>query len=146
MNIYLARIKTMRTKELTIDLVKKHLNLDPEYTADDMYLYQLILAVQNSILKKCNLPLRLGNTNQCIYYNKQLEKCNMNETCVCSEWASSKKFEPALIQAMLLLIGNLYANREPVTGLNANKIPYTFDYLLESYVNYGKFNHCEEYY
>ena len=127
-------------KELTIELVKKHLNLDEDFTDDDMYLYQLILAVQNSILKKCNLPSWLGNTNKCIY--RRNNECTLNQVCKCEEWTSSKRLEPALVQAMLLFIGNLYLNREPVITVNINKIPYTFEYLLESYVNYSDKKEC----
>ena len=43
---------------------------------------------------------------------------------------------PAVIHAILLLIGNLYANREPVSYSSVNKVPYTFDYLISLYKNY----------
>ena len=44
---------------------------------------------------------------------------------------------PAVKAAMLLLVGNLYANREPVSYASVNKVPYTFDYLLSLYKNYS---------
>jgi len=44
------------------------------------------------------------------------------------------KLPAPIIQAMLLTVGNLYANREPVAmGVAANAIPYTFDYLKGLY-------------
>jgi hypothetical protein len=43
---------------------------------------------------------------------------------------------PAIILAMLLMIGNLYANREPVTIGSVVKIPYTYEYLVGLYKHY----------
>lgn len=40
----------------------------------------------------------------------------------------------SLRQAILLLAANLYANREPVAYGTPQKIPYTFDYLISSYI------------
>lgn len=37
---------------------------------------------------------------------------------------------------MLLMIGNLYANREPVTYGTVVKIPYTYEYLIGLYKRY----------
>ena len=44
---------------------------------------------------------------------------------------------PAVKAAILLLVGNLYANREPVAYTSVNKVPYTFEYLLSLYKNYS---------
>ena len=44
---------------------------------------------------------------------------------------------PAVKAAILLLVGNLYANREPVAYTAVNKVPYTFDYLISLYKNYS---------
>ena len=39
-----------------------------------------------------------------------------------------------IIQAMLLTVGNLYANREPVAmGTIVTAVPYTFEYLKGLY-------------
>lgn len=38
--------------------------------------------------------------------------------------------------AGLLLIGNFYANREPVSFGQAYKIPYSYEYLLAPYIQY----------
>ena len=35
-----------------------------------------------------------------------------------------------LLQAMLLMIGNLYQNRESVSFTNTSEIPFAYDYLL----------------
>jgi hypothetical protein len=42
-----------------------------------------------------------------------------------------------ITQAMLLVVGNLYANREPVAiGVSAVNVPYTFEYLKGLYKNH----------
>ena len=38
--------------------------------------------------------------------------------------------------AILLLVGNFYANREPVAFSSPVVIPYTLEYLLAPYINY----------
>ena len=43
---------------------------------------------------------------------------------------------PSVIHAMLLMIGNLYTNREPVTVGSVVKIPYTYEYLVGLYKHY----------
>lgn len=45
----------------------------------------------------------------------------------------------SIIHAVLLLIGNLYNNREPVSYGTVVKVPYTLDYLLAPYKNYLSF-------
>lgn len=46
------------------------------------------------------------------------------------------KLPSAINQAMLLMIGNLYANREPVAFTQSSKVPYTMEYLLGLYKHY----------
>ena len=43
---------------------------------------------------------------------------------------------PAIIHAMLLMIGNLYANREPVAFGTVVKPPYSYEYLIGLYKHY----------
>ena len=47
-------------------------------------------------------------------------------------------------QAILLLVGNLYTNREPVAFSSPVVIPYTLEYLLAPYINYGPLPTLEE--
>ena len=42
----------------------------------------------------------------------------------------------SVIHSILLMIGNLYANREPVSFTTVAKVPYTLDYLLNLYKHY----------
>ena len=151
-----------RMKELTLSLVKKHLNIDDTFTEDDDYLIQLIQAVQNIIIRRYNLKPQKGNEgadgvyegDMCFFREEELpHKCYLKlatpSYCMCDSnnyecvvgcpYAKYKKlyFEPALLHGMLLLIGNLYANREPVNQGTLSKLPYTLDYLCEPYKNYG---------
>jgi len=40
---------------------------------------------------------------------------------------------PSITHAILLMVGNLYMNREPVTFGQVNKIPNTLEYLINLY-------------
>lgn len=47
------------------------------------------------------------------------------------------KIPPPLKQAMLLLCGTYYSNRENVAFASSAEIPVTYSYLLSLYQNYG---------
>lgn len=77
-----------------------------EHNEDDNYIKDLINVAECSVLDYCNLP----------YYTNPV---------------------PAPIkQAILLVVGNLYANREPISFSTPYKIPYTVDFLLAPYIKY----------
>ena len=66
--------------------------------------------------------------------------------CVASERIEShidKKFEEfevipmSIKHAVLLLVGELYKNRELTTESSVNELPFTIDYLLTNYKNYS---------
>lgn len=78
---------------------------------DDLYILGLIDVAEDAVARNLNLKL--------------------DELAVDGEFTP-----PAVIHAILLLIGNLYANREPVSYSSVNKVPYTFDYLISLYKNY----------
>lgn len=131
-------------QELTLDLVKKHLNIDESFTSDDKYLYQLIDAAQNVILKRLGLskedfPLEdicMYRINEGCTLGLQCPNGNCPFDCVNRIFCRKITFEPALLQGILIMIGNLYNNRESVSDIKVNKIPYTLDYMLECYKNY----------
>lgn len=89
----------------------KHLLLDDSFKDDDLYILGLIDVAEDAVARNLNLKL--------------------DELAVDGEFTP-----PAVIHAILLLIGNLYANREPVSYSSVNKVPYTFDYLVSLYKNY----------
>ena len=52
------------------------------------------------------------------------------------ELAVAGKLPAPLVHSMLLLIGNLYTNRENVTYQQYYKIPLSYEYLLSPYIRY----------
>ncbi len=97
---------------LTKDIVKNHLNVDQDFHDDDIYIDHLISACESAVAKRLNLK-SLGNL------------------------MTDQGYLPDdVTHAVLLLIGNLYANREPVAYGNAVKIPHTLELLFEMNKNY----------
>lgn len=99
-------------KYLTLKLIKKHLNLDEDFTADDSYLEVLGGAVEDAIEKNVDEPLSI------------LAEKNGGELPL------------ALQQAMLLLLGTYYSNRESIAFANPVEVPNTYNYLIDLYRNY----------
>lgn len=95
---------------LTLSDVKAHLLVDS--SVDDAYITALMDVAEKAVLVDVDQPAE-----------------------VVAAWGSTP---PAPVrQAMLLLVGNMYANREPVAiGAAANNVPYTYDYLKGLYKNY----------
>ena len=96
---------------LTLEQVKKHLLLDDGFKADDSYLLELMAVAEDSVSKHLDIAL--------------------------DELTEGGKLPPSIVHAMLLMIGNLYANREPVTYGTVVKIPYTYEYLIGLYKHYS---------
>lgn len=92
--------------------VKKHLLIDDSYKDDDLYILDLITAAEDAV--SVNLNIRLD------------------------EVAKDNMLPSAISQAILFLIGNFYANREPVAYTSAVSVPNTFDYLISLYKDYNK--------
>ncbi len=95
---------------ISLEQAKTHLLIDSNFTDDDAYITALIAVAEDSISKHLDIAL--------------------------SDLEVGGELPPALIQAMLLTIGNLYANREPVAFGTAVKIPYTYEYLVGLYKHY----------
>lgn len=96
---------------LTLEQAKKHLLVDKDFKEDDLYILDLITVAQDSVQQHLDTQL------------SELEDDN-------------GMLPAAIIHAMLLMIGNLYANREPVGFGTVVRIPYTYDYLIGLYHNY----------
>lgn len=89
--------------------VKKHLLIDDSFTDDDAYINTLIQVAENSVEVNLNVAL------------KDLE-------------GGDGSIPTPLKQAMLLMIGNLYANREPVAiGVSVAELPLSYRYLVGLY-------------
>lgn len=96
---------------ITIDQVKKHLNIDEDFTEDDAYLYSLIQVAEQAVE---------------MYIDKPLSEIS----------DENNKIPDSLRHAMLLFIGNLYDHRESTIPLNINEVPNSFQFLLDLYQKY----------
>lgn len=95
---------------LDLSQVKQHLYID--HCDDDQYLADLITVAEDAVRRDLNL-----------YSLKEIEDC-------------TGLLPASVIQAMLLLIGTLYANREGVAYGQAHTVPNSYEYLLDLCRNY----------
>lgn len=95
---------------LSIADVKRHLYID--HCDDDMYLADLITVAEDAVRRDLNL-----------YSLKEIEDCG-------------GMLPASVIQAMLLLIGTLYANRESISYGSPHPVPHSYEYLLDLCRNY----------
>lgn len=98
---------------VSVQLLKKHLNIDDEFTDDDNY-----LAVLEEVAEK----------------TVQRHICQL-----LSEIEDEEGHIPApLCQAIMLYAGVLYNSRESVAfGGNPVDVPHTYEYLINLYKNYS---------
>jgi uncharacterized phage protein (predicted DNA packaging) len=96
---------------VTLDEAKKHLQIDPSFTDDDNYITNLIDVAEDSVSKHLDIALE-------------------------DLLSGGGELPPAIKQVVLLMVGNLYANREPVSYSSVVKIPYTMEYLIGLYKYY----------
>ncbi len=96
---------------VTVEDIKKHLYID--FEADDYIIADYIDAAQTIIEKYLNVKL-----------------CDL---------VVDERLPYPLIQAIKIMVGNLYNNREGVS-FNAvpYKVPFSFEYLLQPYKNYKR--------
>lgn len=96
---------------LSIEKIKRHLNLDNDFKDDDNYVLTLAEVAENAVS---------------IHIGRKL-----------SDLVDDNGEIPIGLQhAMLLLIGSLYANRESVTYGSPSVLPHSYDYLLDLFQNY----------
>lgn len=97
---------------LNLYSVKKHLNIDEDFNDDDEYLVDLI-SVATQVVEK-----HIDN--------------NLDEIAA----SNGGELPSPILHAMLLLIADLYSNRETVAYTSISKLPLSYDYLLDLYKNY----------
>lgn len=92
--------------------VKRHLNIEKEVYDDDMYLEYLIEVAEATVERHiCQSLEEVEN----IYGD----------------------LPKPLVHAILLYVGDLYANRESVAfGGSPQQVPFTYEYLVSMYQNY----------
>lgn len=98
---------------ITLEEIKKHLQIDTGYTEEDDYLLMLGDVSEQAVSQHINRDLSTFTK-----YNGKV---------------------PAPIKhAILLMTGHLYNNREiNIIGSIVTKIPLSFEYLLSPYINYS---------
>lgn len=99
---------------VTLDLAKKHLNVEDSYTDDDMYIESLIEVAEEKVAKElCVTVDALGSID------------------------GDKGIPSPLKQAILLSIGAYYANREEVTTVQSRPLEQGVRYLTSLYRDYS---------
>lgn len=97
---------------VTLELVKRHLIIDESYTDDDAYIEQLIDAAEAVVSKDICDDL------------KKLEDVQ-------------GRIPAPLCQCILLMVGNLYNNRESIAFAQAYEVPLSYKHLVGLYRNYA---------
>ena len=97
---------------LTLERVKQHLNLEPDFTEDDQYILGLIDMAEKAVRVHVNEDF------------KDIAKRNGG-------------FPTPLLQAMLLMVGQMYMNWE-IVGTKTEELPFNYQYLIDLYRNYNK--------
>lgn len=100
---------------IELDKIKKHLNIDVDFTDDDEYIESLALVAEDLVQK---------------HIDKSFEEIA----------AESGTLPMPLLHAILLFIGNLYDNRESVAYSSAVEIPTSLTYILNMYRDYENAN------
>lgn len=96
---------------LSLDEIKKHLNIDSEFTDDDEYLTSLATAAEDVVSKYIDYPLT-----------------NLED--------SEGDIPRALKCAMLLWIGTIYAVRESTSSVNMSVVPHSLELICDLYRDY----------
>lgn len=98
---------------MTLEEIKKHLNIENDFHDDDNYLLMLYGVAEETVAKHI--------------------------CCVLDDVLDDQGELPLpLSQAILLYIGDLYNSREGnAYGVNVTQIPFSYEYLLSLYKNYS---------
>jgi uncharacterized phage protein (predicted DNA packaging) len=97
---------------VTLAEAKKHLYVDDFFLDDDTYITSLIEAAE------CTVERQICHT-------------------LSDHVDPDGRLHPPLRQAILLMVGHYYSNREPVTfGVSMHEVPMSARYLTELYRDY----------
>lgn len=98
---------------VTIDMAKRHLNVELDYSGDDELIQDYIEAAESVVSSDLNESLQ----------DMENEEGNIPKH---------------IRQAILLLVGHFYANREPVAFANVHEVPLSYKHLISLSRNYLK--------
>ena len=104
---------------LDIEIIKKHLNIDDYYEDDDLYLCHLCEVAEKVVEK--HIDTDLGTL---------LEQ-------------NGGELQSPIAHAILLFIGDMYKSRESISFGSVTSIPFSYEYLLSLYKNYGLNNNSK---
>lgn len=113
---------------LTLKEIKKHLNIDEDFNEDNDYLNYLYEVCIEAIQKHIDRTLE--------------EVCEKEEIIITNEDGEEETsynlvLPTPLKHGLLLLIGDLYANRESQAFTNVVELPLSYQYLLRLYTKYS---------
>ena len=97
---------------IQLDLAKKHLNIEEDFREDDEYIINLIEVAEAAV------------------------RVHINEDFADIAERNGGDLPAPILQAAMLMIGNLYQNREPI-GSKVQVLPYNYQYLIDLYRNYN---------
>ena len=97
---------------IQLDLAKKHLNIEDDFLEDDEYILSLIDVAESAV------------------------RVHINEDFADIAERNGGCLPPPILHAALLMIGNLYQNREPI-GSKTHSLPFNYQYLIDLYKNYN---------
>lgn len=100
---------------VNLQQLKKHLNIDSSFHDDDEYLVDLAASAAQCVER--HIDDKLENIIQA---------------------SGGTTLPPPLVQSILILTANLYANRESIAFSSHTELPYSLTYLLDLYKNYSK--------
>lgn len=100
---------------VTLAQIKKHLNIDTSFHEDDEYLVDLEQVAEKAVER---------------HIDDNLERIFIANGGV--------QLPSPLVHSILILLGNLYSNRESIAYTSLTEIPYNLTYLLDLYKNYSK--------
>ena len=92
---------------ILLDTAKQHLNVDKDFHEDDNYILHLIQVSEDAIAKRIDQKLEDIVDPKTGYLPK------------------------SVIQSILILIGQFYANREATINVSANEIPIGLNWLAD---------------
>jgi uncharacterized phage protein (predicted DNA packaging) len=96
---------------VTLEEIKKQINIDPYFKDDDNYLIQLEGVAEVVLSKHIDAHL--------------------------SHFTQHGQLDPPLKHAILLFVATQYRNRESVASFNHYELPMSYNYLLQLYQCYS---------
>lgn len=95
-----------------IELVRAHLNIDPSYKGDDPYIYSLISAAEDLTAKRLGVK-------------------SLNDLLI-----DGARLPESVSHAILIMIGQWYANREATVYGSVSELPLSYEYIAALNKNY----------